>query len=158
MKKPMNSGKFNLFPTTTIALLIAALILLSAPPAFAQPDLDVNTPSISVIKKSLSQRFAALKPHLDTGAVGLTTDGLIATHDMSLALGTTLTVAMRAAVEKLVADENQDRASLYREIARANGHPDWESDLKTTFGERFINRAQSGWYYRDSAGKWNRKP
>ena len=150
--------KLNSFCTATAALLVVAIMLLSVPSAFAQPDLDVNTPSILVIKKSLSQRFAALKPHLDTGVIGLTADGLITIHDNNPGSEPTMTAAMKAALEKLVTDDNQDRASLYREIARANGRPDWENDLKTIFGERFINRAQSGWYYRDSAGKWNRKP
>ena len=138
------------------ASVIAAAMLLSlALPASAQPDLDIYTPSILVIKKSLSQRFATLKQHLDAGAIGVTFDGLIAIRDLRAA---SVTVANRAELEKLVADDNQDRGSLYREIARANGRPDWESDLKFTFGERFISRALSGWYYRDSAGKWNRKP
>ena len=150
-----NRIKSNAFSTATAALLAIAMMLLSVPLAFAQPDLDVNTPSILVIKKSLSQRFAALKPHLDAGAVGLTADGLIAIRDASAASAVAATYTL---VEKLVADDNQDRASLYREIARANGRADWENDIKTTFGERFINRAQPGWYYRDSAGKWIKKP
>ena len=156
--RPNKPTSFIAVSIVTVAML--AVMLVNVTPAFAQPDsdLDVNTPSISVIKKSLSQRFAALKPHLASGAVGLTADGLIAIREILAANETAMTATIRAALEKLVADDNQDRASLYREIARANGRPDWESDLKATFGERFINRAQSGWYYRDSAGKWNRKP
>jgi len=148
-----------LFPNTNIGLSagIVAFFLLAAsaaPTTFAQPpDIDINTPSILVIKKSLLQRFATLKPHLDAGAIGVTADGLIAVRDLNAAAA-----PVRAGLEILVAEENQDRGSLYREIARANGRPDWEGDLKLTFGERFISRAQSGWYYRDSANKWNRKP
>jgi uncharacterized protein len=115
-------------------------------------DVDVSTPAIVVIKKSLSARFKLLKPHLDSGAIGLTHDGLLAMRDLqAIALNETLKV------EAIIAEENKDRASLYREIARANGRPDWESDLKSTFGERWISRAAPGWYHRDSAGKWIRK-
>ena len=137
-----------------LAAGIFAVFLIFSSAAFGQPpDIDINTPSILVIKKSLQQRFSALKPHLDSGAIGVTADGLIAVRDLNA-----VAAGARAGLEILVADENQDRGSLYREIARANGRPDWESNLKLTFGERFISRAQSGWYYRDSASKWSRKP
>lgn len=135
------------------ALTIAAILSLGVNAAATPtPDVDVSTPAIVVIKKSLAARFKLLKPHFDSGAVGLTHDGLIAVHDLqAIQLNETLKA------EAIIAEENKDRASLYREIARANGRPDWESDLKTTFGERWISRAAPGWYYRDSAGKWIRK-
>jgi uncharacterized protein len=135
------------------ALLIAATMSVGVNAATTPtPDVDVSTPAIVVIKKSLAARFKLLKPHFDSGAVGLTHDGLIAVHDLqAIQLNETLKT------EAIISEENKDRASLYREIARANGRPDWESDLKTTFGERWISRAASGWYYRDSAGKWIRK-
>lgn len=137
----------------TLALVASLIFFSPVLLASTQPDLDINTPSITVIKKSLSQRYQTIKPHLDSGAIGLTADGLLSVRDL-----TSTPAAIAAKVEAVVAEENQDRGSLYREIARANGHPDWENDLKTTFGERFISRAQSGWYYRDSAGKWTKKP
>jgi uncharacterized protein len=134
-------------------LLIAATMSVGVNAATTPtPDVDVSTPAIVVIKKSLAARFKVLKPHFDSGAVGLTHDGLIAVHDLqAIQLNETLKA------EAIIAEENKDRASLYREIARANGRADWESDLKTTFGERWISRAAPGWYYRDSAGKWIRK-
>jgi uncharacterized protein len=136
-----------------LAFVAATFLIVSLARADTPaPDLDVTTPAISVIKKSLSQRFAKLKPHLDAGAIGLTHDGLIAVRDLSLVV-----LAERVAVESHVSEENKDRAALYREIARANGRADWETDLKRIFGERWISRAYTGWYYRDSAGKWNQK-
>jgi uncharacterized protein len=141
--------------TRRLWLGLVAAAFLTAAAAHAQtpaPDLDVSTPAISVIKKSLSQRFAKLKPHLDAGAIGLTHDGLIAVRDLAA-----VAIADRVVVESHVAEENKDRAALYREIARANGRADWETDLKRIFGERWISRAYTGWYYRDSAGKWNQK-
>jgi uncharacterized protein len=133
--------------------VIAAASLMGANATTSPtPDVDVSTPAIVVIKKSLATRFKLLKPHFDSGAIGLTHDGLIAMRDLqAIALNETLKV------EAIIAEENKDRASLYREIARANGRPDWESDLKSTFGERWISRAAPGWYHRDSAGKWVRK-
>ena len=136
-----------------VALLIAATlssgVYAATTPA---PDVDVSTPAIVVIKKSLAARFKLLRSHLDSGAIGLTHDGLIAIRDLQA-----IVVNETLKVEAIIAEENKDRASLYREIARANGRPDWESDLKSTFAERWINRAAPGWYHRDSAGKWIRK-
>ena len=50
----------------------------------------------------------------------------------------------RNAVRKLVAEENADRANLYREIAAANGHPEWEADIRTTFAERWVEQGAGG--------------
>ena len=135
------------------AFIFAIFSTLIAPPAASQsPEIDVTTAAVVVIKKSLVGRFVFLKPHFDSGAIGLTIDGLVAMRDLqAIALTQTLKVA------NFVAEENKDRATLYREIARANGHPDWESNIKAIFGERWISRAPAGWYYRDSAGKWIRK-
>ena len=51
-----------------------------------------------------------------------------------------------------------DRNNLYRAIAAANGHPEWESDIRTTFAERWAAQgAQSGWYSQDESGAWKKK-
>jgi uncharacterized protein len=138
-------------------VIAASLVFLFACASLAaradEGNVDVSTPAITVIKKSIAQRFAHLKPHLDAGVIGLTHDGLVAIRDHG-----NLSVLDRGKLESHVAEENKDRGALYREIARANGHPDWETDLKLTFGARWISRAQQGWYYRDSAGKWQQKP
>jgi uncharacterized protein len=138
------------------ALFVALVLWCFAQPTFARdqssPDVDIDTPAVGVIKKSIAARFAKLKPYFDAGAIGLTHDGLVAVRDLAL-----VAPAERVAAEAHVGEENKDRSALYREIARANGRTDWESDLKRTFGERWISRAYVGWYYRDSAGKWNQK-
>jgi uncharacterized protein len=146
----------NLHLRVCVGVAVFLIAALSSSGAYAAatptPDVDVSTAAIVVIKKSLAARFKLLKSHLDSGAIGLTHDGLIAVRDLqAIAVNETLKV------EAIIAEENKDRASLYREIARANGRPDWESDLKSTFAERWISRAASGWYHRDSAGKWIRK-
>ena len=130
-----------------------ACIFMMLPVAAQSLDVEVGTPAVTVIKKSIAQRFALLKPHLDAGAIGLTQDGLLAVHDFNR-----VALPDRAGIEALVTDDNKDRSTLYREIARANGHPDWETDLRATFGRRWFGRAPSGWYYRDGAGAWTRKP
>lgn len=122
--------------------------------SFAQAQaLDVTTPAISVIKKSITQRFALLEPLLNTGMVGLTHDGLLAICSSGERKG-----APSPEAERLVEEENKDRNALYREIARANGHPEWEDDLRAMFGRRFIERSRAGWFHRDAAGLWHKTP
>jgi uncharacterized protein YdbL (DUF1318 family) len=99
----------------------------------------------------MQQRHAALAPHYSSGAVGLAADGTIALRDAS-----GVPMAQRGQVNALVAAENGDRAALYREIARANGHPEWEADVRATFARRWIDRAQPGWWVQGTGG-WARK-
>jgi len=119
--------------------------------AWAQGNIEINTPAISQIKSSMQARHAQLAPHYASGAVGLGADGNVVLRDANA-----VPLAQRQAVQGLVAQENTDRAALYREIARANGHPEWETDIRSTFAQRWIERAQSGWYIQ-SGGQWSRK-
>lgn len=133
-----------------IALLM--FTLLGAGQVAAQVNLEINTPGITAIQSSMQARHAQLAPLYASGAVGLTRDGNVALRDPAA-----VPLAQRAAVNGLIASENQDRASLYREIARANNHPEWEADIRNTFGQRWIERAQGGWYYQNASGAWTRK-
>jgi len=129
----------------------SALELL-IPSAHAQADLNIATPAVRQLTSSMEGRHAQLRKYYDSGAVGLTRDGLIEVRDQNL-----VPLPERTTVRKLVADENADRASLYREIAAANGHPEWETDIRTTFAERWISKASTGWYYQDAGGAWKQK-
>jgi uncharacterized protein YdbL (DUF1318 family) len=67
-------------------------------------------------------------------------------------------LAERAVVKRLVAEDNRDRSTLYAEIAKANGHPEWEADIRGIFARRWIERgAQPGWFYQDASGSWKQK-
>lgn len=141
-------------PSRQILLAAAGSVLdFIVAPAHAQAaDLNVSTPAIRQLTQSMEARHAQLKKYYDSGAVGLTRDGLVEVRDQNL-----VPLPERNAVRKLVADENADRANLYREIATANGHPEWETDIRTTFAERWAGKASAGWYYQDSAGAWKQK-
>ena len=117
----------------------------------AEPNLDVNTPAIIAIKASMTARHSQLLPHYVSGAVGLTKDGFIAVKD-----ATAVPLRERGGINSLVADENTDRAKLYKEIAAGNGHPEWQNDIQNTFAGRWIDKAQSGWHYQN-AGAWVKK-
>jgi uncharacterized protein YdbL (DUF1318 family) len=138
--------------TIWLRILLAALTLGVAGGALAQANLEINTPAIASLQASMQQRHAQLAGFYASGAVGLTRDGNIALRDANA-----VPLAQRQQVNSLVAAENQDRAALYREIARANGKPEWESDIRATFAQRWIQKAQPGWYYQNASGAWTRK-
>ncbi len=118
----------------------------------AQANLEINTPGITAIQSSMTQRHGQLAPLYASGGVGLTRDGNVALRDPNA-----VPLAQRQQANALIAAENQDRAALYREIARANNKPEWEGDIRNTFAQRWIDKAQAGWHYQNSSGAWVRK-
>jgi uncharacterized protein YdbL (DUF1318 family) len=132
--------------------LLLLLLCAIAGAASAQANLEINTPAIAALQRSMQERHGQLGPLYASGAVGLTRDGNIALRDANA-----VPLAQRAQVNALIAAENQDRAALYREIAQANKRPEWESEIRSTFAQRWIDRAQPGWYYQNASGAWVRK-
>jgi uncharacterized protein len=135
-------------------LLAAAASVLDfiVAPAHAQANLNIETPAIRQLTQSMEARHAQLKKYYDAGAIGLTRDGLVQVRDQNL-----VPLPERNAVRKLVAEENADRTNLYREIATANGHTEWEADIRTTFAERWASKAPAGWFFQDEGGAWKQK-
>ena len=132
-----------------ISLLILHWLI---PAAHAQQaNLDISSPAIGTIEASMRARHAQLLPYYNSGAIGLTANGLVAVRDAK-----SIPLSARGSVNQLVADDNRDRSALYREIAAANGHPEWEAQIQATFARRWIDLAQSGWYYQ-SGGGWKAK-
>ena len=72
--------------------------------------------------------------------------------------GVSITTDVRKSdqVNALVAAQNRDRNALYAEIARANGHPEWQGEIRHTFAQRWIQHARSGWWVQ-SGGGWTQK-
>lgn len=135
---------------TTITLLC---IMWMPDAGFAAgADLEVNTPAISSLKANMQARHAGLAPFYASGAIGLTKDGLIAVHDAAA-----VPLAQRGGLNGDVSAENKDRNALYKEIASANGHPEWEAEVRSTFALRWVQKAQSGWWYQDAGGAWAKK-
>lgn len=52
----------------------------------------------------------------------------------------------------IVVAENNDRNALYKEIAVANSHAEWEAEIRSTFAQRWVQKAQSSWWYQDANG------
>lgn len=134
--------------------LASAVLDLLIPSAHAQSaDIDIESPQINAIKARMAERHQAhLAAWYEAGAIGLGNDGLVVVRDRA-AVG----LSERRSLEQVVAEENADRRAVYREIAVANGHPEWEDEIRSTFARRWIANARTGWYYQDANGAWMRK-
>lgn len=133
----------------------AMLLDLLIPAAYAAdaPNLRVQTTTTEAIHGRMQARFRdTLTPLFNSGAVGFTQDGLVAVRDAGK-----VPLDQRAGVSAAVADENRDRNALYREVANANNHPEWEAQIRATFAKGWIERARPGWYYQDPSGAWKQK-
>ena len=120
--------------------------------AYAAANIDISSPEIQAIKDQMAARHENLSSYYDNGAIGIKNNAFITLRDSGA-----VSLKMRNKVTNWVAEENQDRLALYREIARENGHPEWEDNIRTIFADRWISRAKGGWYYQDPDGNWMRK-
>lgn len=132
-------------------LIVVMTVILSMQVAFAAPNLEVDTPAINALKSSMQERHTQLAPYYASGAIGLTSNGLIAVRDAKA-----LPLKDRQGINALVSSENTDRNKLYHEIAIANGHPEWQGSIQDAFAGRWIDKAQSSWFYQE-AGGWKQK-
>jgi uncharacterized protein YdbL (DUF1318 family) len=132
------------------------LALVGIGTAYAQEsgaDINIRTPAIQAIQSRMAARFQAqLEAGFDAGALGLTRDGMVEVRDASK-----LALKDRVAITQAVADDNRDRKAVYREVAVANGHPEWESQIRGTFAQQWIASAHKGWWYQDAGGSWKQK-
>jgi uncharacterized protein YdbL (DUF1318 family) len=135
-------------------MLVAVGLMLErlVPPAHAaQADININTPGISAIRASMERRQPSLAPFYRSGAIGFDAKGDVSIRDLNA-----VPLADRNRLKKLVADENADRAKLYTEIARANGHPEWAADVRSTFAKVWVQEAPSGYWYQ-AGGGWKQR-
>ncbi len=131
-----------------------SLLSLFIADAHAQSaDISIRTPAILAIQERMAERFQAqLASAFDAGALGFGGDGLIVLRDAAK-----VGLRERAALNQALADDNRDRNAVYREIAVANGHPEWEGQIRETFARQWIASARSGWWYQDAGGQWQQK-
>jgi uncharacterized protein YdbL (DUF1318 family) len=128
------------------------LIGIGSAQAQSAPDISIKTPAIQAIQSRMEQRFdGTLRAGFDSGALGFTEDGLISVRDAGK-----LELRDRVAMNAAVADDNRDRKAVYREVAVANGHPEWEGQIRSVFAKQWVESARSGWWYQ-SGGGWKQK-
>ena len=128
------------------------LLGIGSAQAQSQPDITIRTPAIQAIQARMESRFnSVLRAQFDSGALGFGGDGLVVVRDPSK-----LAIKDRVAVNAAVADDNRDRNAVYREIAVANGHPEWEPRIREVFARQWIASARPGWWYQQG-GAWKQK-
>jgi uncharacterized protein YdbL (DUF1318 family) len=128
------------------------LIGIGEAKAQGAPDITIKTPAIQAIQARMESRFnSTLRAGFDSGALGFTADGLVTVRDASK-----LALKDRVAMNTAVADDNRDRKAVYREVAVANGHPEWEGQIRNVFAKQWVDSARSGWWYQ-SGGSWKQK-
>ena len=115
-------------------------------------DITVKTPAVQSIQDRMEARFkSTLKSGFDSGALGFTSDGMILVRDASK-----IELKNRVLMSAAVADDNRDRKAVYREIAVANGHPEWEGQIREVFSKQWVESARTGWWYQ-TGSLWKQK-
>ena len=98
----------------------------------------------------MKQHSEQLQSFMDSKKVGINKDGFLQVLDTG-GLG----LKERAEVNQLVAAENQDRQSLYQEIARANNFPENRvDDIQRIFAKSWRDQAKRGWSIQKDDGQW----
>ncbi len=131
--------------------VVTALLDWISTPAQAGANINVSTAAIRQLLGSLRNRANNLKTHLYKGNVGVNANG-----DLEVRSEQGLSIKDRARVRNLVRADNRDRAALYREIAQANGHPEWTGEIRKRFAAKWISEAKPGWWVQQG-GKWRKK-
>lgn len=131
---------------------VAQALTLMVPEAHAQADLNINTDAIRRLRADMMRRQQQLKSFFDRGVIGFSNNGLVAVRDAAA-----VPLRERNTLKQRMAAENRDRNALYAEIAKANGHPEWESNIRATFAQRWVANAAGGWWYQDARGQWRQK-
>jgi uncharacterized protein YdbL (DUF1318 family) len=114
----------------------------------------VTTPASLKIRERLAARLGDVLEQKRAGVLGETNDGTLVIHEPGK-----LKKLLAKKVEKLVADENADRAELYAEVMRANALPPARlPNVKRSFARSFQAESPSGTWVQDTDGKWAQKP
>jgi hypothetical protein len=82
--------------------------------AWAQDVTEVSNPTIRALKARMKSRFAQMKPYYQKGALQEGANGYVSLGDTS-----GLDLKQKRDVQALVSAENNDRKTLYAEVAKA---------------------------------------
>jgi uncharacterized protein YdbL (DUF1318 family) len=123
------------------------------PAAYAQEETSVSNPAIRALKDSIADHLATLIPSFAAGNIGLTNKGLVEIRDEA-----GLNLQAKAALRKLVKEDNGDRMKLYAEVAKAlNIEASQIERIQKIFAENWIKGAAAGWWVQQEDGTWVRK-
>ena len=126
---------------------------LMSPAHAADTETTVSNPAIDSIKARIKGRSAVLIPYLSSGAIGEGNDGLVAVREISA-----LPMKDRATLNPIVKEENNDRMSLYREVAKELGVKDKDlPQVRKSFAKEWQRNAKPGWWIQDDSGQWRKR-
>lgn len=145
--KPDTSYQQNI---NTSVILVNILDFI-VPLAQAGANLAINTPKILSLRSQLKQQHSHIEPYLNKGNMGYADNGLIKIRTTA-----GLNIKHKSTMKKLVNTSNSILSNLYHEIAKANAHPEWKSDIQKMFAKTWISQMRSGWMYY-SGGVWKKK-
>jgi len=118
-----------------------------------EADVNVTTPAIRALKESIQARADSIKPFMDSGNAGISSNGLLVIRNSE-----GLNLKDKANLTRLIDAENKDREVLYAEIAKANNFPpDRIPDIKKIFAGSWARNARQGWWIQGQDGSWKRK-
>ncbi len=146
----LTSG-FEIAFGTTLHLLAPAPAYAQPPPSVAAP--EITNPAIRRIIRSRAARVKDLDRYKAAGALGESNRALVEVRDLNA-----LPLPERAAVQKLVRDENADRERMFKEIAAATG-----ADLsqlpriQETYATTLRQNARRGDWIQLPDGRWQQK-
>jgi uncharacterized protein YdbL (DUF1318 family) len=124
------------------------------PDAQAADDIKVDSAKALGIRQKLSARIDEVLAQKRAGVLGESSDG-----QLTLQAPDKLKPLLKAKVQKLVADENADRADLYAEVLKANGFAAARTkDIQKSFSRSFQAESPSGTWVQDAGGGWSQKP
>jgi len=116
-------------------------------------DLNLTTPAIRKLVKSMKARNTEIMKFKDKGTIGETNDGMLAIRNMDGLGGEEIRT-----VKRLLRAENSDREALYKELATANKISLSEvGKIKAVFAKTRKAKARPGHWYQDEKGKWTQK-
>ncbi len=131
-------------------------LLLGATPAYAQsvPDPGVSNPAIRAIIDARAARVQQINGFKSRGLIGESNQALLEARS----LDSISDLRQRAALQKLVKDENADRERLYKEVAAAEGVDLAQLPrIRQTYAETLRNNARPGDWIQLPGGQWKQK-
>jgi uncharacterized protein YdbL (DUF1318 family) len=121
--------------------------------ALADEAFKVSSAKTLEIRDRMRKRLDELLTHKRSGLVGEDNLGLLLIRDKSQ-----VKPILLKKLEKLVGEENSDRAELYAEVARLNNlKPTNMKDVGRTFSHSFQAESPSGTWVQSDGGDWSRK-
>ena len=143
-------------PEVTPGRVSMLSLLLGGTPAYAQsvPDPGVSNPAIRAIIGARAARVKQINDFKSQGVIGESNQALLEARSVD----SISDLRQRAALQKLIKDENADRERLYKEVAAAEGvELSQLPRIRQTYAETLRNNARAGDWIQLPDGKWKQK-